>query len=129
MKKAIFAGGCFWCVEHAFDEVPGVISTISGYIGGHIKNPSYSQVSGGDTGHIEAVEISYDANKVSYQKLLSVFWRNIDPTDAKGQFCDKGYQYTSAIFYLNNSQRKLAEISKKEILNNKNMKKYLHSNN
>ena len=112
---ATFAGGCFWCVEADFDKVPGVISTISGYIGGKADNPTYNQVSAGGTGHTEAVEIAYDPAKVSYQKLLDVFWRNHDPLAKDRQFCDRGDQYRPAIFYHDEEQRKLAEASKKAV--------------
>lgn len=111
-ETAIFAGGCFWCVESDFDKVPGVVRTLSGYSNGHKKNPSYRQVSAGGTGHAEVVQIIYDANKVSYQQLLDVFWRSIDPTVEDSQFCDHGDQYRSGIFYLNEQQRKLAMESK-----------------
>lgn len=110
--RAIFAGGCFWCMEHPFDVLPGVISTTSGYIGGHKADPSYQEVSAGGTGHAEAVEIVFDPQRVSYEQLLEVFWRNIDPTDAGGQFVDRGSQYRSGIFYLDEQQRQLAEASK-----------------
>jgi len=113
--KAIFAGGCFWCVEADFDKVPGVISTTSGYINGTVKNPSYKQVSAGGTGHAEAVEIVYDPAKVSYAKLLDVFWRNIDPLVKDKQFCDSGDMYRTAIFYLDDEQKKLAEETKKKV--------------
>src|SRR5207344_2912368 len=113
--KATFAGGCFWCVEADFDKVPGVISTISGYTGGKVDNPTYNQVSAGVTGHAEAVEIAYDPAKVSYQKLLDVFWRNHDPLAKNRQFCDSGDQYRPAIFYHDEEQRKLAEASKKAV--------------
>lgn len=109
---ATFAGGCFWCVEADFDKVAGVISTTSGYTGGKIANPTYSQVSSGGTGHAEAVEIAYDPSKVSYQKLLDVFWHNHDPLAKDRQFCDRGDQYRAAIFYHDEEQRKLAEASK-----------------
>jgi peptide-methionine (S)-S-oxide reductase len=109
---ATFAGGCFWCVEADFDKVDGVISTTSGYTGGHTANPSYEQVSHGGTGHAEAVEIVYDPAKVSYDKLLDVFWHNIDPLAKDRQFCDHGDQYRSAIFYHGEEQRALAEASK-----------------
>lgn len=108
---ATFAAGCFWCVEEAFDAVDGVIATISGYTGGHVVNPSYEQVSSGGTGHTEAVEITYDPRKVNYETLLRVFWRNVDPLDARGQFCDKGEQYRSAIFYHSPEQQQLADAS------------------
>jgi peptide-methionine (S)-S-oxide reductase len=110
--KATFAGGCFWCMEPPYDEIEGVISTTSGYIGGTKKNPTYEQVSAGTTGHAEAVQVAYDPNKVSYQKLLDVFWRNIDPLTADAQFCDSGRQYRSAIFYHDEAQKALAEKSK-----------------
>ena len=114
-KKATFAGGCFWCMEPPFDEVDGVLSTTSGYTGGRIENPSYEQVSTGGTGHIEAVQIAYDPTKVSYETLLEIFWRNVDPTDGGGQFCDRGEQYTTAIFAHDEEQERLAEASKKAI--------------
>jgi peptide-methionine (S)-S-oxide reductase len=110
--KAIFAGGCFWCMEAPFDVLPGVISTTSGYTGGSKKNPSYQEVSSGRTGHAEAVEVVYDPKKISYEKLLEVFWRNIDPTVKDRQFCDVGSQYRTAIFYLDEAQKKAAEASK-----------------
>ena len=109
---ATFAGGCFWCVEADFDKVAGVLTTTSGYIGGSVKNPTYSQVSAGRTGHAEAVKIVYDPAKVSYAKLLDVFWHNIDPLAKDRQFCDHGDQYRSAIFYHGEEQRALAEASK-----------------
>jgi peptide-methionine (S)-S-oxide reductase len=112
LAEATFAGGCFWCMEPPFDKLDGVVSTTSGYTGGHVKNPSYEQVSAGGTGHAEAVQVVYDPAKVSYQKLLDVFWHNVDPLDATGQFCDKGSQYRSIIFYHNDEQRRLAEASK-----------------
>jgi peptide-methionine (S)-S-oxide reductase len=112
---AIFAGGCFWCVESDFDPVKGVISTTSGYIGGKVANPTYEQVSAGGTGHTEAVEIVYDPDVVSYSQLLDRFWRTIDPTVKDRQFCDVGSQYRSAIFAHNAAQRKLAEESKKKV--------------
>jgi peptide-methionine (S)-S-oxide reductase len=112
---AIFAGGCFWCMEPPFDELPGVISTTSGYVGGRVANPSYEQVSSGTTGHAEAVEIRYDPARVSYAKLLEVFWRNVDPLTANAQFCDEGEQYRSAIFYRDAEQRRLAEESRAAI--------------
>jgi peptide-methionine (S)-S-oxide reductase len=112
---ATFAGGCFWCVESDFDKVPGVISTTSGYTGGKLDNPTYNQVSAGGTGHAEAVEIAYDPAKVSYQKLLEVFWHNHDPLAKDRQFCDRGDQYRPAIFYHDDEQRKLAEASKKAV--------------
>ncbi len=110
--KATFAGGCFWCMEAPYDKLPGVISTTSGYIGGQVKNPTYEQVSTGRTGHTEAVQVEYDPSRVSYEKLLDVFWHNIDPTVKNAQFCDHGTQYRSGVFYHNDEQRKLAEASK-----------------
>ena len=112
MAKATFAGGCFWCMEPPFDALDGVVSTTSGYTGGHTANPTYEQVSAGKTGHAEAVEIVYDPRKVTYARLLEVFWRNIDPLTANAQFCDTGSQYRSAIFVHDATQRKLAEASK-----------------
>src|SRR6516165_7353038 len=109
---ATFAGGCFWCVEADFEKVPGVISAISGYTGGHTVNPTYEEVSRGGTGHAEAVEVVYDPAKLSYEKLLDVFWHNIDPLAKDQQFCDHGDQYRSAIFYHDDRQRLLAEGSK-----------------
>jgi peptide-methionine (S)-S-oxide reductase len=111
-KTATFAGGCFWCVEADFDKVEGVIGTTSGYIGGRTAKPTYEEVSGGGTGHAEAVEIVYDPAKVSYEKLLDVFWHNIDPLVKDRQFCDRGDQYRTAIFYHDDEQRRLAESSK-----------------
>ena len=118
---ATFAGGCFWCMEPPFDKVPGVFSTTSGYIGGTTKNPSYHEVSSGKTGHTEAVEIVYDPAKVSYADLLDIFWKNIDPVDAGGQFCDKGSQYRSGIYYHDEEQRRLAEESKKVLEQSKRL--------
>ena len=113
LEKATFAGGCFWCMEEALDKVDGVVSTTSGYTGGRAKNPTYEDVSAGGTGHAESVEILYDPTKVSYAKLLDVFWRNIDPTTPDRQFCDHGAQYRSAIFYHDATQKRLAEESRK----------------
>ena len=115
LGTAIFAAGCFWCVEEAFDPVPGVVKTTSGYIGGQLANPSYKEVSAGGTGHTEALEVLYDTTKVSYQALLKVFWHNVDPTDAGGQFCDRGSQYRSGIFYRDDEQKALAMASKKAL--------------
>ena len=112
---ATFAGGCFWCVESDFDKVPGVVRTVSGYTGGLVKNPTYEQVSAGGTGHREAVRIFYDPKKVSYEKLLDIFWRSVDPTDAGGQFCDRGQSYETAIFANSPVQRRLAEASKRKL--------------
>ncbi|BAV34758.1 peptide methionine sulfoxide reductase MsrA [Sulfuricaulis limicola] len=112
---AVFAGGCFWCMEPPFDALPGVVATTSGYTGGQKQNPTYEQVSAGDTGHVEAVQITYDPKLISYEKLLEVFWRNVDPLDKGGQFCDRGSTYTTAIFVQNQEERKLAEQSKAAI--------------
>ena len=120
--KATFAGGCFWCMEEAFDPVPGVISTVSGYMGGQTKNPTYEQVSTGRTGHAEVVQIEYDPQKVSYEKLLEVFWRNIDPTQRDAQFCDHGPQYRSGVFFHDEEQRRLAEASRAAVAKNKRFK-------
>ena len=113
---ATFAGGCFWCMEPPFDKLDGVVSTTSGYTGGHQPDPTYEAVSAGVTGHTEAVQVVYDPAKISYEELLQVFWRNIDPLDAKGQFCDKGNQYRSAIFYHDAEQQRLAETSRQALV-------------
>ena len=113
--KATFAGGCFWSVELLFDKVDGVLSTISGYTGGTKKNPTYEEVVTGTTGHAEAVQITYDPKKVSYEKLLEVFWHNIDPLTPNAQFCDVGSQYRTALFYHDETQKRLAERSKKAL--------------
>jgi peptide-methionine (S)-S-oxide reductase len=120
--KATFAGGCFWCVEEVYDKIPGVISTVSGYMGGHVKNPTYEQVSTARTGHAEVVQVEYDPSKVTYARLLEVFWRNIDPTQKDGQFCDHGPQYRSGIFYHNDEQKRLAEASRLNLSRNKPFK-------
>lgn len=109
---ATFAGGCFWCMEPPYDKLDGVISTTSGYMGGTVKNATYAEVSGGTTGHAEVVQVLYDPTKVSYEKLLEVFWKNIDPTVKDRQFCDVGSQYRAAIFVHTDEQKKLAENSK-----------------
>jgi peptide-methionine (S)-S-oxide reductase len=119
LETATFAGGCFWCMEPPFDKLDGVISTTSGYTGGHTTNPTYKEVSGGGTGHAESVQIVYDPKKVSYEKLLDVYWHNIDPTSADGQFCDRGNQYRSEIFYNSPEQQRLAEQSKAALEKNK----------
>ncbi|MHB1217285.1 MAG: peptide-methionine (S)-S-oxide reductase MsrA [Alphaproteobacteria bacterium] len=111
-KIAIFAGGCFWCMEQPFDVLPGVSATISGYTGGTKESANYSTVSSGTTGHYEAVKVEYDPAKVSYEKLLEVFWHNIDPGNSTGQFCDTGPQYRTAIFFTDEAQKKAAEDSK-----------------
>ncbi len=121
-ETATFAGGCFWCVEHAFDDVEGVISTTSGYTGGQKKDPTYREVSAGGTGHAEAVQVVYDPKKVGYGDLLKVFWRNIDPTTPNRQFCDVGSQYRSAIFYHDETQKRLAEESRRELEKSKPFK-------
>jgi peptide-methionine (S)-S-oxide reductase len=112
---AVFAGGCFWCMQPAFDAVDGVIKTTVGYTGGHTQHPSYEEVSSGATGHYESVEVEYDPNRVSYAKLLDVFWHNVDPTDSGGQFCDRGDQYRSVIFVRDEAQRHEAESSEAQI--------------
>ncbi len=116
---ATFAGGCFWCMEHPFDELDGVISTTSGYTGGHKNHPSYAEVSSGTTGHAEAIEIRFDPKRVTYQKLLDVYWRNTDPTTPNRQFCDVGTQYRPAIFYHSEAQKQAAEASKQELMQHK----------
>ena len=116
-KKAYFAGGCFWCMEESFDQVEGVISTISGYSGGHLKNPKYADVIYTDSGHVEAIEVTYDTAKIDYQKLLDVYWKNIDPFDANGQFCDKGKSYRSVIFFENEKQKELIDNSFRKLIN------------
>ena len=115
VPTATFAGGCFWCMQPAFDSVDGVVSTTVGYTGGHTKQPTYQDVETGTTGHAEAIQITYDAKKVSYAQLLDVFWHNIDPLTANRQFCDFGPQYRSAIFYHDEEQKRLAEASKKAL--------------
>lgn len=113
--KATFAGGCFWCMEHPFDELDGVVSTTSGYTGGHTVDPTYPEVSAGGTGHTEAVKIEYDPTKVTYEELLNVYWRNVDPTTPDAQFCDHGNQYRPEIFYHTEEQKQLAEASRTHI--------------
>ena len=117
--KATFAGGCFWCVEEAFEKVPGVISAVSGYTDGNVDNPSYRQVTGGQTGHAEAVEVIFDPAQVTYAQLLDVFWRNVDPTVVDRQFCDVGNQYRTAIFVHDDEQMRLAEASKQALQESK----------
>ena len=114
-ETAIFAGGCFWCMEPVFDALPGVFSVIPGYIGGYTEDPSYQEVCAGESGHLEAVRIRFDPAQVSYRELLGIFWRNIDPTSRNRQFCDFGSQYQSAIFYQDDEQRRMAEQSKLEL--------------
>ncbi|MDQ7000108.1 MAG: peptide-methionine (S)-S-oxide reductase MsrA [Mariprofundus sp.] len=118
-ETATFAGGCFWCMEHPFDELPGVISTTSGYTGGHQKHPTYQQVSAGTTGHTEAIQVVFDPKRISYKELLHVYWRNTDPTTANRQFCDVGTQYRPAIFYHSEAQKQAAEASKQALIQNK----------
>jgi peptide methionine sulfoxide reductase msrA/msrB len=115
LAYATFAGGCFWCMEPPYDGVPGVVSTTAGYAGGHVENPTYEQVSTGTTGHAESMRVAYDPTKVSYEQLLDVFWRNIDPTDEGGQFCDRGSQYRTVIFYENDAQKRAAEKSRSDL--------------
>ena len=115
LDTAVFGGGCFWCVEEAFDEVNGVVSTVSGYTGGDLANPTYEQVSSGRTGHVEVVQVVYDPSKVTYPQLLNVFWRNVDPLTPNRQFCDVGRQYRSAIFYQDAEQRRQAAASKQAL--------------
>ena len=115
LATATFAGGCFWCMEQPFDGLPGVTQTISGYTGGTVEDPTYYQVSNGDTGHVEAMQVTYDPAQVTYDTLLDTFWHNIDPLDDRGQFCDKGSQYRSAIFYASPEQQTLAEETKAAI--------------
>ena len=114
-KKAYFAGGCFWCMEESFDKVDGIIQSIAGYSGGHLKNHTYKDVIYKETGHVETIEITYDSKKVSYKKLLEVFWENIDPFDKYGQFCDKGKSYRSVVFFDNKYQKKIIQKSILEI--------------
>ena len=113
--RATFAGGCFWCMEPPFEKLPGVVAVIAGYTGGHVKDPTYAQVSAGGTGHAEAVEVVYDPERIGYAELLEVFWKNVDPITADAQFCDVGSQYRSAIFYHDDVQRRLAEESKRAL--------------
>jgi peptide-methionine (S)-S-oxide reductase len=119
LATAVFAGGCFWCMEPAYEKVKGVLSATSGYTGGTTENPTYEEVSFRSTGHYEAVEILYDPKQVTYAELLEVFWRNIDPTNANGQFCDEGKQYRSAVFYSNEAERALAERAKQNLIDTK----------
>ncbi len=115
LKRAVFAGGCFWCMQPAFDRVPGVISTTVGYTGGDKPSPSYEEVSSGQTGHVEAIEVFYDPVKVSYHKLLDVFWKSIDPTDPGGQFADQGSQYKTAVFFMDEDEKRAAQAFKDEL--------------
>lgn len=119
LEKATFAGGCFWCMEHPFDQLPGVVSVTSGYTGGQKKNPTYGEVSAGGTGHAESIQVVYDPSKIGYEKLLAVYWHNIDPTVKDRQFCDSGHQYRSAIFYHTEEQRRLSVQSKEALEKNR----------
>ena len=114
-QTATFAGGCFWCVESDFEKIDGVIEVVSGYTGGREKNPSYKEVSSGSTDHVEAVQVYFDPSKISYNDLLDVFWKHVDPTDPGGQFVDRGTQYVTAIFFHNDEQKQTAEVSKKSL--------------
>ena len=115
LESAVLGGGCFWCIEADYEKLDGVVDVVSGYTGGHIKNPTYKQVSAGGSGHIEVVKVTYDANKITYSQILDYFWRQIDPTRDDGQFCDSGPQYRPAIFYQDETQKKLAIASTKQI--------------
>ncbi len=115
IEKATFAGGCFWCMQPFFDRLKGVKGTFVGYTGGHTDNPTYEEVSSGETGHAEAIEVIYNPKEVSYEKILNIFWHNIDPTQENAQFVDRGTQYRSAIFYQNDEQKRIAEQSKKDL--------------
>jgi methionine-S-sulfoxide reductase len=115
LETAIFAGGCFWCIESELQELDGVSSVVSGYTGGHVPNPTYEMIGRGDTGHVEAVEVAYDPEQITYETLLDAFWSNIDPTDDGGQFHDRGSHYKTVIFYMNNAQKNLAEASKLKV--------------
>ena len=126
LALATFAGGCFWCMEGPFDKLEGVHETISGYAGGHVVNPTYQQVSSGSTGHAEVVQVTYDPNVVSYEKLLEVFWRNIDPTTPDRQFCDRGSQYRPGIFFHDEAQRAAAERSLADIRESKPFEQDIH---
>jgi len=117
LDKATFAGGCFWCMEHPFEKLEGVLDVVSGYTGGHEKNPTYEEISSGQTGHVEAVQIIFDPSKITYSEILNLFWRQIDPTDPGGQFVDRGPQYRTALFYHNEEQKALAEKSKADLNN------------
>ncbi|SEP64850.1 peptide-methionine (S)-S-oxide reductase MsrA [Piscibacillus halophilus] len=122
-EKATFAGGCFWCMVKPFDQWDGVHSVISGYTGGHVNHPTYEQVKTGETGHYEAVQITYDPSKISYQTILDLYWPQIDPTDPDGQFHDRGPQYRTAIFYHNEEQKQLATQSKDDLENSRKFSK------
>lgn len=115
LEKAVFAGGCFWCMQPAFDRLEGVISTMVGYTGGTVANPTYEQVCSGKTGHTEAIEIVFDPAVISFRELIEIFWKNINPVQANGQFADRGSQYRTVIFYHDENQKRVAEISKREL--------------
>ena len=115
LEKATFSGGCFWCMQPFFDHLKGVKKTVVGYSGGHTANPSYEEVSGGQTGHAESIEVTYDPKEVSYERVLNIYWHNIDPTQSNGQFVDEGTQYRTIIFYHNEEQKRIAENSKKAL--------------
>ncbi len=115
-RFAVFAGGCFWCTESDFEKVAGIVEVVSGYTGGQVSRPTYEQVCRGETGHVEAVKVVYDPGMISYDDLLDIFWRHVDPTDAGGQFADRGPQYRSAIFYADENQRRQAETSKRNMI-------------
>jgi peptide-methionine (S)-S-oxide reductase len=112
LASAVFSGGCFWCTESDFDHIPGIVSTVSGYAGGRVANPSYEQVSAGGTGHLESVRVVYDPARISYQTLVARFFRTVDPLDGGGQFCDRGSQYRTAIFVANAAERRVAEATR-----------------
>ncbi len=115
LESVVLGGGCFWCIEADYEKLDGVVDVVSGYAGGHIKNPTYKQVSAGGSGHIEVVKVTYDAHKINYSQILDYFWRHVDPTRDDGQFCDRGLQYRPAIFYQDETQKKLALASTKQI--------------
>ena len=115
IEHATFAGGCFWCMTPPFQNIPGVLKVIPGYTGGKTKNPTYEEVVSGKTGHLESVQVSFNPEKVNYERLLDIFWRQIDPEDSEGQFADRGTEYMTAIFYHNESQKNLAEKSKRSL--------------
>jgi len=121
-EKATFAAGCFWCAEAAFEGKPGVISVVSGYSGGEERDPTYEQVSAGRTGHYESVQVTFDPAKIGYERILDIFWRNVDPTQGDGQFCDRGGQYRSAIFVMSATQRRIAEESRRRLVAKKRWK-------
>jgi methionine-S-sulfoxide reductase len=123
LKTAMFAGGCFWCMEKPYEQYDGIHSVLSGYAGGQEEHPTYAEVSSGSTGHREAVQVTFDPARITYEELLDIFWRQIDPTDASGQFADKGEQYTTAIFYRDEEQKTLAERSRQQLEDSKKFDK------